>query len=126
MTKYNSFFYSGFRVSWITILGTKYKLQSILHIGYDDNEFSKFWELKKICIVDRNIDKVMFIVLEKETVGFNEHYQCFEVVSPARSIEKIVYVNDFTSYLPMNLLIPIGVRGTQTKFVCLRFDIDTN
>ncbi|KAG1681703.1 hypothetical protein GQR58_011697 [Nymphon striatum] len=81
-------------VNWITVLGTKYKLKSILHIGYDDNEFPKFWELKKICIVDRKIDRVMFVVLEKETVGFDKHYQCFEIATPVRGYDHLKKANN--------------------------------
>ena len=97
----------------------------ILHIGYDDNEFPKFWELKKICVVNKNVERAMFVVSEKETTSFNRHYQCFEVVSPVSCVEKVFYSEDFISYLPMNLLKPIGVR-TPKKLVCNRFDIDIN
>ena len=65
------------------------------------------------------------VVSEKETTGFNRHYQCFEVVLPVRYVKKVFYSDDFTSYLPMNLLKPIGVR-TPKKLVCNRFDIDIN
>ena len=71
-----------------------------MHIGYDVNGFPKVREIKKICIVNRNIADVMFVVLAKETVQFNEYFQCYEVVSPDRRNLCIVYSRQFSCYLP--------------------------
>ena len=42
--------------------GTKYICHAILHIGYDD-DVPQFWKIYKICIVDRNIHQIEFVVM---------------------------------------------------------------
>ena len=38
----------------------------------------------------------MFIVLGKETLRCNKHFQCYEVVTPANPAIKVAYVQDFS------------------------------
>lgn len=79
-----------------------------------------FWEIKKICIVDRNVKDIMFIVSKVVTVRFNEHFQCYEVVPPPTISLKV----GFACCLPLNQTKPKGIR-TRSKFVCLRYEIDS-
>ena len=50
---------------WISVYGTKYKSGAIVPIGFDEDEFPHFWEIKEICIVDNNITKAMFISIKR-------------------------------------------------------------
>jgi hypothetical protein len=53
----------------------------VIHIGYNTDEFSLFWKINKIAIIDKIVGEIKFIVSEKETFLFNKHYQCYEVVT---------------------------------------------
>lgn len=112
-----------FRAKWVTIKGTKYKQGAILHIGYNENDFPAFWEIQKICIVNRNFADIMFVVLAKETVKFNDHYQCYEVVATKHNNLKIVYSKQFSCYLPLHQVKVNGVQN-RTKFIFMRFEIE--
>lgn len=111
------------RAKWVAVLGTKYKVGATLHIGFDEDDFAAFWDIKKIFIINRNLTDLVFIVSGRETLRFNEHYQCYEVALPQRRNFKVAYAKDFTCYLPLNLVKPVGWRH-RSKFVNLRYEID--
>lgn len=50
----------------------------------------------------RNVRDIMFIVSKKETIQLNEHYQCYEVVTPSIDELKVAYSKDFTCHVPLN------------------------
>ena len=112
----------GQRAKWISILGTKYKIGVTLHVGFDFDEFPKCWEIKKIFILNNNVENAMFAVSEKETLRFCERFQCYEVAAPLRKNVRIIYSRDFTCYLPLNQIKPFG--QTRSKYVCMRYEID--
>ena len=68
----------------MTIHGIKYKVGAILHIGYTREELPLFYKVEKIAVIDRILSGVRFIVAKVETVGFNKHYQCYEVCMSAK------------------------------------------
>lgn len=113
------------RARWVTIHGTKYKVGAIIHIGYSTDELPLFWKIEKIAIINKVASEVMFIVTEKETLLFNKHYQCYEVITPARPQIKMVHFNDFSCYLPLS---ESRAQGSQIqkncKFVCVRYDLE--
>ena len=75
--------------------GTRYKVGTTLHVGFSEDELPLFWEVEKIVVLKKLINSVMFIVSERETVGFSQHFQSYEVVTPANPTTKIVYPRDF-------------------------------
>ena len=91
-----------FRARWVSISGIKYKVGAVIHIGYNEDEFPLFWKISKIAIINKIAREVMFIVSEKETLRFNKHYQCYEVVTPAEPQIKVAYLKDFSCYLPLS------------------------
>lgn len=109
------------RAKWISINGTKYKVGAIVHVGFDAEEFPQFWEIVEIHVINNNVSNAMFIVSEKETVQFSEHYQAYEIAASREKRIKVVYPKDFTSHLPFNVIKPFGCRG---KYICLRYEID--
>lgn len=69
-----------------------------------------------------NVSNAMFVISEKETVAFSEHFQCYEIAAPLRKNIRIFYSRDFTCYLPCNQIKPLG--RTKAKYTCLRHEID--
>lgn len=108
------------RAKWITIHGTKYKVGAIVHIGFDEDEFPQFWEIKEISIVNNNVDKALFIVNKKETLTFSEHYQAYEIVAPKQKYTKVVYSENFTCHLPYS---EIKRFGSHSRYICLRYEL---
>lgn len=72
--------------------------------------------------MNNDITNTMFVVSEKETVEFSTHFQCYEVSVHLPCNKKIVYSNNFTCYLPLNVIAPFGQM--RKKYVCLRHEID--
>ena len=110
-----------YRAKWISVHGTKYKCGAIVHIGFDEDEFPQFWEIKEISIIDNNVAKAMFIVTRKETLRFSEHYQAYEIAMPRQKNTRVFYSKDFTCHLPLHQIKPFRC---QAKYVCLRYEID--
>ena len=116
-----------FRARWVTIHGIKYKVGAILHIGYTKQELPLFYKVEKIAVIDGILSGVRFIVAKVETVGFNKHYQCYEVCMSAKPTIKSTLYGDFSCYLALNELKAQGhSRGVtrNTKFICVRFDLE--
>lgn len=111
------------RAKWVTIHGTKYKVGATLHIGYSEDELPLFWGVDKIAIVNKYVRDIMFIVSEKETLHFNKHFQCYEVVIPANPMTKVAYVKDFSCILPLSQTKSLGTR-TSSRFICVRYDLE--
>ena len=61
----------------------------------------------------------MFIVSQKVTLGFSQHLQSYEVVTPANPSNKIVYTGDFSCFLPLHQVKPVAIRthSTANSFV---------
>lgn len=102
------------------IKGTKYKTSASIHIGYHEDEFPALYQIKKICIINKDVSKIMFIVSELQSVQFCEHYQCYEVSNPVRRHLKVTYWKDFTSHLPLSQ-IKIGLNK---KYICMRYEVE--
>lgn len=103
--------------------GTKYKVGTTLHVGFSDDELPVFWEVQKIVVLKKLISSAMFIVAQKDTIGFSQHFQSYEVVTPANPTTKIVYTRDFSCFLPLHQVKPVGIR-TGSKFICYRYDLE--
>jgi uncharacterized protein YifN (PemK superfamily) len=117
--------YHYVRPKWVIIGGTKYKPGAIIHIGFDENEFPSFWKVHKICIPNKNLHGILFIVLPLETIGFSDHFQSYQVQLEASAKEnmKIFQQKEFTCYVPTNLCTPYGNQGSG-KLVCNRYEYD--
>jgi hypothetical protein len=114
------------RARWVTIHGTKYKVGAVIHIGYNAEEFPLFWKIEKIAIINKIVSEIMFIVSQKETLLFNKHYQCYEVVTPTKPQIKVTYFKDFSCYLPLSESKAQGDQVcSNSKFICVRYDLDS-
>ncbi|XP_028414210.1 uncharacterized protein LOC114537267 [Dendronephthya gigantea] len=109
-----------YKAKWISIHGTKYKVGAVLHVGFDSDEFPQFCEIVEINVVNNNLKNPLFVVSEKETVRFSDHYQAYEIAPSVQKRNKVVYFKEFTSHLPLNLIKPFG---RCEKFVCLRYEM---
>ena len=113
------------RAKWVTIHGSKYKVGSIIHIGWSADECPLFWKINKVAVINRIVSQIMFVISEIKTLHFNKHYQCYEVAVPTRRQVKIAYYNDFSCYLPYNESRAQGHQASRNhKFVCVRYDLD--
>ena len=63
---------------------------------------------------------IMSIVSEKVTLHFNNHFQCYEVVTPHNPKMKVAYVKDFACYFPLSQSKPFGIRTRGY----LRYDVE--
>ena len=112
------------RLKWVSILGTKYKVGCTLNIGCDEFDNPTFGKVIKICVVNKNIRDILFVVSKLNTIDFSTHYQSFEVGTRGRQLA-IVHRKDLDSFLPLSLAKPYGVQ-TRNQYVVPRFDIGTN
>ena len=80
----------------------------------------------KNAVMNKIASEIMFIVSEKETLLFNKHYQCYEVVTPTKPQIKVTYCKDFSCYLPLSELKAQGNQvHSNSKFMCVRYDLDS-
>ncbi|XP_028417218.1 uncharacterized protein LOC114543833 [Dendronephthya gigantea] len=116
---------SVFEAKWVVIGGTKYKCNAAVHIGYDEHDCPLFWRIHKICIVEKNLMGIQFVVEPMETNIFNSHFQCYEVSLPSADDMKIFKQSEFSCYIPKQICRPYGRRGG-TRYICTRYDLGTN
>ncbi len=45
-----------------------------MHIGFDTNDMPKFWKIRKIAIIERNLSAMKFVVEPMETITFDHHF----------------------------------------------------
>ena len=114
-----------FRAKWVVVHGTKYKIGATINIGCNEEELPIFWKIQGIRVLNKCTSSVLFVVSQQETLGFNNHYQSFEVVAPVNGATKIVYTKDFSCFLPLNQVKPVGIQ-TRTKFICCRVDLEAS
>jgi hypothetical protein len=109
----------------VIIKGTKYKVNAIVHIGFDDNDDPLFWKILKILVIQRNLSTIKFLCQSLPTVGFNKHFQCYEVgVVEDDAAMRIFLQNDFSCRIPKNICRPYG-KLTGPRYICTRYDLGT-
>ena len=96
----------------MSILGTKYKVGCMLNIGCDEHDNPTFGKVIKMCVVNKNISDIIFVISKLNTTDFSEHYQSFEVATDGRQLA-IVHHKDLDSFLPLSLAKPF--EGPQKK-----------
>ena len=64
-----------FRLTWVSVSGTKYKTGPVVQTGFP-NLLPVFAIACKIIIVGGDPSKLMFIVEVMDSVCFSEHYPC--------------------------------------------------
>ena len=105
-----------------------YEVQSWLHnLQIDMNEYDNpiFGQVLKICIVNNNINDVLFVVSKLNTIEFTSHYQSFEMQTLLPRRKLIYHHKNPASFLPLNQVKPYGVAA-RNKYVVTIFDIGTN
>ncbi|CAI6373827.1 unnamed protein product [Macrosiphum euphorbiae] len=107
-----------FPVTWATVKGTCYKINSILtqDIIEDNNNF-KFISVKKIYIYIYSSDKIIFEFIPFITLCFNKHVCAFEV-----KFDEFVDGNNFIFQNSIISPIPnhINITADGTKYITLR------
>ena len=86
----DTFFYIILQYT-VVIINGKYKVGAIVHIGYDSNQLPKFWEIVKMYILNKDFRNTKFIVSEKVSTHFNEHFQSYDVTSAEHAQNQIAY-----------------------------------
>jgi hypothetical protein len=86
----------------------------------------RFWKIRKIVVVAKNLAAIQFVMQPLDTICFNSHFQGYEVTIPDDDqLMEIRQQKEFTCYIPKHLCRPYGRRVGAT-YVCTRFDLGTN
>jgi hypothetical protein len=112
--------YDIFRIKWISVQGIIFKVGCVLWIGHDDEETPCFVVLKEICIIERNLEKILFITDILCTVLFNGHLNAYEVNNTARS--KIIEQKQPLYPFPLHLVNAV-FQGYAKMFVCPKYQM---
>lgn len=101
------------------MLGTLYKQECILCLGINYGEV-EFGILKKICV---NIRELKFIVSKITTIGWNDHYQAYEVGEELNPPCVLVIGQSVLAeyYLPLHTIKLPNVPNS--KFIVTRHEI---
>ncbi len=114
------------RARWVIIKGTKYTINAIVHIGYDDNDDPTFSKIVQIYVIQRNLSAIKFLCQPLQTVGFNKHFQCYEVRVVAEGAASRMHDQDeFSCPIPKHFCRPYG-KTTGPRYICTRYDLGTN
>ena len=108
-----------FRLTWVSVSGTKYKTGAVVQTGFH-NLLPVFAIARKIILVGGDPSKLMFIVEVIDTVCFSEHYHAYEVQMSEKGYE-IYSQDEFVTYLPMNITSPVNGIGL---YVNVKYDTD--
>ena len=98
------FFYPN-RASYVIINGTKYKLNAVVFLGFN-NDLPEFGTISKI-IVFANQD-IYVLVIKYTTLEYNEHYHAFEVRREIRPDNVHIRQEMLATYMPVHSVKPYG------------------
>lgn len=109
------------RANYVIINGTKYKLNAVVFLGFD-NDLPEFGTISKI-IVFANQD-IYFLVIKYRTLDYNAHYHAFEVRRELRPENVLTRQEMLATYMPIHSVKPYG-RNVRygSLFVAPRFMI---
>mgnify|MGYP002803833386 FL=1 len=110
---------------WVSVHGTKYKVGCILQIGADEYDVPIFGKVVTICMVNRNVSDVIFVLSLLHTVEFNAHYQSYEVSPVLRRQLVLFHQSHLNCFLPLNKTKPYGVK-TKNSYIVPKFEIVTS
>ena len=95
------------RPSWVNILGTKYKIGALVHVGF--NELLPLFGLVKTIYVLSSSDKRVYFQTEiLHTEEFSEHYRSYIVRQVAPPEFQLIAQKQLTYFLPLHFLKPFG------------------
>ena len=79
--------------------------------------------MKKICVVNRDPNKIRFVVNKLTTLGCNEHFQAYEVQDVANHVPFLFTQSELTFYyLPLHLVNLFDVQIPGVKFIVPRYE----
>ncbi|XP_028418108.1 uncharacterized protein LOC114543227 [Dendronephthya gigantea] len=105
---------------WIIILGTKYKVGAVVQHGFL-HLLPTFSVIKKIVVVDGELNSCFFILERLHTIEFNEHYHAYKVEKPIDISLGICTQEELVSFMPMHYTNPVNSNGS---FVNIKYDVD--
>jgi hypothetical protein len=108
------------RPSWVTVSGTKYKIGAVIHSGFHQL-LPTFSVIKKIVVVNGELDKLYFILTRLDTIEYSEHYHSYKICKPFIDHITVCKQNEFVSFLPLHIAKPVGTPGS---YVSPKYDID--
>ena len=109
-----------FRLSWVTRLGTKYKVGAVVHTGFL-HFLPVFAIIKKIVVVDGELNSFFFILESLHTIEYHEHYHAYKVEKPFDKNITICTQEELTLFLPMHYTNPVNTNGS---YVNIKYDVD--
>ena len=85
----------------VSIHGTEYRLDAVIHTGWID-ELPEFASISKIIVVESS--KVYFVLTKYVTIQFVTHYHAFEVCRPENETTTLLQQSDFKHYMPAHAI----------------------
>jgi len=108
------------RPSWVIVSGTKYKIGAVIHSGFDQL-LPEFSVIKKIAVVNGELDRLYFILTRIDTMEYSKHYHSYKICKPFIDHINVCKQNEFGSFLPLHITKPVGTPGS---YVSPKYDID--
>jgi hypothetical protein len=102
------------------VSGTKYKVGAIVHTGFH-NLLPAFSIIKKIVVVNADLNRLYFVINSLNTTEFNEHYHSYEIKKPRVNSVNVCTQEEFISFLPTHFTNPVNAEGA---YVSMKYDID--
>jgi len=102
------------------VSGTKYKVGAVVHTGFH-NLLPAFSIIKKIVVVNADLDRLYFVINSLNTTAFQEHFHSYEINKPRVDRVNVCTQEVFVSFLPTHFTNPVNAEGT---YVCMKYDVD--
>ena len=115
---YKSF---SFRLMWVSIQGTTFKVGCVDCTGQDEEEMPRFALVKEICIVEQSLCNLWLVTERLLTTSFNGHVNAFEVCS-TEGVMVLVKQQNLPYGLPLHL-IPVEQTGHSKTYVCQKYQL---
>lgn len=108
------------RPSWVTVIGTKYKVGAIIHIGNDDY-LPLFGIIKAIYVLSSSMERVYFEVDCLHTQEFSSLYRTYVVQKLIHPQVQVIPQKHLQYFLPLHFVQPYG--QDENLHVSPKFDI---
>lgn len=89
-----------FRLTTVSVYGTKYRVGAVVCVGYDDDGLPDFASVLDIFVLGEG--KIYFVVKRIKTIVFSGHFHSYEVRRPADEDIFVLQPEDLHVYLPMH------------------------
>lgn len=114
-------FFSYYRLKWMSVQGTKFKVGCIIWLGHDEEEMPRFALVKEISIVQQDLQNLWLVTEGLLMTSFNKHVNAYEVKTSEENLV-LVKQQDLPYGLPLHL-ITTKEAGQVKTYVCPKYQI---